>query len=233
MKVEILGCGSAFAKDAVNSSVLLWLQEDNAVLLDCGYNVFPQIMKKGYAEKINTVLLSHTHQDHCGSAVSFLEYRHYVLGQKTFVGGVSWEKLLQLCHGDNAQEMVLPLHGAVKVETIDVPHAKGMECKAMLVEDTLLYSGDSAISLLDTAEAKRAKVIIHDVHLSGNESHVSLNELGKAMLDIRAKTYLTHYLPKDYELLEEKARPLSFAGVAREGMVIEIEDIDEAQFLNG
>lgn len=233
MKVEILGCASAFAKDSINSSVLLWLREDNAVLLDCGYNVFPKIMEKGYADKINTILLSHAHQDHCGSAVTLLEYRHNILKQKTFVGGINWKKLLKLCDGDNAHEMIIPLHDAVKVETIDVPHAKGMECKALFVEDTLLYSGDSAISLLDTPEAKQAKIIIHDVHLTGNAGHVSLAELGNAMLDIRAKTYLTHYLPKDYKTLSEKAKSLSFADVATEGMIIDIDDFNEAQFSNG
>lgn len=233
MKVEILGSGSAFATETTNSSVLLWLHEDNAVLLDCGYNVFPEIMKKGYAEKINTILLSHTHQDHCGSAIAFLEYRNNILKQKTFIGGVNWEKLLKLCDGDNAFEMVLPADKTLKIETIDVPHAKGMECKAILVEDTLFYSGDSAISVLDTEAAKRAKIIVHDARLSGNAGHVSVAELGKAMLDIRAKTYLTHYLPKEYGELEEKARRLSFADVARPGLIIDIEEIDEAQFSNG
>ncbi len=233
MKVEILGSGSAFAADTTNSSLLLWLHEDNAVLLDCGYNVFPEILKKGYAEKINTILLSHTHQDHCGSAVTLLEYRYHILKQKTFIGGISWEKLLKLCEGDDASEMALPADKALKIETMDVPHAKGMECKAILVEDTLFYSGDSAISVLDTEAAKRAKVIVHDARLAGNANHVSVAELGKAMLDIRAKTYLTHYLPKEYGELEEKARRLSFAGVAKPGLVIDIEEIDEAQFSNG
>ena len=222
MKIEILGSGSAFAKNTTNSSVLLWLEKDNAVLFDCGFNVFPVILEKEYAKFINTILLSHTHQDHCGSAVALLEYRHNILKQKTFVCGVSWEKLLRLCDGNDAFDMVVQAKKGLKIETMEVPHAKGMDCKALFVEEALLYSGDTSLSLLDSPFAQKAKIIIHDVHKSGNSGHVGLDELGKATLEMKAKTYLTHYAPQDYDFLEDKARKLGFAGLVKPGMKIEL-----------
>ena len=50
MKLEVLGTNSAFVKNGVNNSFILWRNEDGGVLLDCGYTVFQELMRKNYAE---------------------------------------------------------------------------------------------------------------------------------------------------------------------------------------
>lgn len=223
MKLEVIGAGSAFAKDFPNSSLLLWRDSENGILMDCGFSIFKELVDKNYAAKIRTVLLSHSHQDHCGSAVALLEYRYYLLHQETtMVGGIDWQKLLQLCEGDGHQSIVAPCDGSFSLETWLVPHAKGMECRAMLVDNCVLYSGDSAVSQLDKPQAQKAKIIVHDVSLYRNPTHVCLDDLAKAEPEIRQKTWLTHYLPEKYDELAHKAESFGFAGVAKPGMVLEI-----------
>ncbi len=213
MELEVLGTNSAFVKNGVNNSFILWRSADDGILLDCGYSVFQELRNKDYAGKVNTVLLSHQHQDHAGSAVTLVEYRNNVLGKKTAVGG-AWEKLLQTADGIHAAEMTQP--PTIKLETFTVPHAKGLECLALFIENSLLYSGDSAVSILDTTQARQAKMIIHDVSLTGG-AIVKIDELGKAAPEIKAKTYVSHYRPQDYEELCRRAAKAGLAGVLQPG----------------
>lgn len=83
MKLEVLGTNAAFAKEGVNNSFILWDNDGLGILLDCGFSVYQALLEKGYAEKLKAVLVSHLHQDHCGSLVNLLDYRYKVLGQTT------------------------------------------------------------------------------------------------------------------------------------------------------
>ena len=220
MKLEVIGANSAFAKEGTNSSLLLYLDDNNAVLLDCGYNVFAKLLEKNIIAKIKTVLLTHTHQDHCGSAITLLEYRKTFLGEATAIGGVSWQKLLDISEGaDYSQLIKIP---EIQIETMDVPHAKEMECKAILVEDKVFYSGDCAISLLNTELAKKAQIIIHDAALSTNPNHVSVKDLAIAPDEVKAKTFLTHYLPERFEEMKTAAQKYGFGGVLKSGDIFRI-----------
>lgn len=223
MKLEIIGGGSAFAKDRTNTSLILWQKDGAGILLDCGYNVYPRLQDLGYIDKIKAVLLSHTHQDHCGSAVTLLEDIYAKRHLPLIIGGVSWKKLLQLCEGDGAEEKIRLSDGECELETFAVPHAKGMECVALFVENKVLYSGDTAVSILDTPQAAAAQIIIHDTALRPGLIHVYIKELAQAPLDIKKKTYLIHYLPQDYEKLCLLAKEHGFGGVAKAGDIFEID----------
>lgn len=218
MKLEVLGTNSAFVKDGINNSFVLWQDENSGVLLDCGYSVFQELLRRGYADKIKTALISHQHQDHAGSAVTLVEYRYNILGQKTAIGG-AWDRLLQNADGVNAAQMVMP--SEVKLETFLVPHAKGLECLALYVADMVLYSGDSAISVLDTKQAQQAKMIIHDVSLNGG-AIVKIDELAAAKPEIKAKTFVSHYRPQDYAEVVERAKKTGLGGVLQAGQIFEL-----------
>ncbi len=221
MRLEVLGTNSAFAPTGVNNSFILWKNEENGILLDCGFGVFAELMRKDYAKNIHTLLLSHLHQDHCGSAVNFLDYRFKILKQKTALGGTPTDEFLRLHSGDDWQEKISDLHD-IALKTFAVPHAKGMECCALFVENRLLYSGDSAISLLDREEAFDAEMIIHDVSLAANGAIVDIEALGNAAPEIRTKTFVSHYHPKDYDTLAQKASSLGLGGVLKAGDFFDI-----------
>lgn len=221
MKLEIIGTNSAFAKDGPTTSLMVWDNDGKGILLDCGYPIFQYLGKLGYLDKIKAVLLSHTHQDHCGSAVTLAEYASQVLGRPLMIGGVKWDKLLKLCDGDDYPEKVRLPDGSFTLESWEVPHAKGMECRALLVNDKVLFSGDTAVSLLNTLQAKKARIIIHGAHLKGTPNLVAVSKLGNAPAEIRTKTWLIHYLPADYEQMAAAAQKYGLAGVVRPGMVFD------------
>lgn len=222
MKLEVLGTGSAFIKEGMTTSLLLWPNDNEAILLDCGYPIFQKIMRRGLTEKVKNILLTHTHQDHCGSAITLLEYRYYIEKQTTGIGGVSWQKLLELCEATGYEQKIHDVETAIELETFEVPHAVGMECRALFLGNKVLYSGDCAISLLGRKEAELAKIIIHDASLTANPAHVFIKELAEAPDNIKAKTYLIHYLPEKFEEIEHLAKEYGFAGVAKAGDVFEV-----------
>lgn len=222
MKLEIIGAYSAFVKTGTTTSMVVWTDDGKGILLDCGYSVFQRLCDLGYTQKIGTILLSHMHQDHCGSAVTLLEYNYFMNNHPMAIGGVSWDRLLQLCEGEGYESKITELPDTIKVETFEVPHAKNMECKAIMVNDSVLYSGDTAISILDTSQAKKAKIIIHDAGLQPNHLHASISMLSDAPAEIKAKTYFIHYLPQNYEGIAAKAKELGFGGVVKSGDVFEI-----------
>lgn len=222
MQLEVLGTNAAFAKEGTTNSFILWKYENDGILLDCGFSVYQELLKKNYADKINTVLISHLHQDHSGSLVNLLDYRFKILNRTTSVGGTPTDKFLQLHSGTGWEAKIHTFPENVSYTKFEVPHAKGMECYALFVEDKLLYSGDSASSVLSRPEAQAAKMIIHDVSLGKGGIIISVDELADATPEVKAKTFLSHYLPKDYDLLAAKAQALGFAGVLKAGDKFEL-----------
>ena len=223
MKLDGLGTNAAFAKEGVNNSFILWDNDGLGILLDCGFSVYQALLEKGYAEKLKAVLVSHLHQDHCGSLVNLLDYRYKVLGQTTAVAGAPDDKFMFMHSGNGWEAKTAPLPDELRLDTFEVPHAKGMRCLSLMVNEKLYYSGDSAISLLDTPAAAKAEMIIHDVSLSKGGIIASIDELNKAPADIKAKTFVSHYLPKDYDALAEKVQQYGLGGVLKPGDVFELK----------
>ena len=221
MQVEIIGANSALAEDGLNSSLLI-RDESMAILADCGYNIYPRLQLLGYVENITAVLLSHLHQDHCGSAVTLLE--DIVLTQKrsVYIGGTDWTPLLHACEEPGFVSQLMTDNYPFDLETFSVPHGKGMDCRALFIGGKILYSGDTAISLLDTPQAQKASLIVHDATLHCGIPHAYLKDMANAPAEIKAKTILTHYLPQNYKKMAEAAREYGFKGVARAGDVFEV-----------
>lgn len=221
MLLEVLGTGSAFA-EGINSSYILWREKskDSGILIDCGFSVFPELQKKNYTARIDTALLTHYHQDHCGSAITLAEYNYELHQQPLAVGGVDWKPLLKLC--DGREELVIPSGASLLLDTFPVSHVPGMQCVALFLENKILFSGDTAQSLLETPQAAKAKLIIHDAALHPNGAHCSIAELGQAPEAVKAKTWVTHYNRLSLEEMRREACKNGLAGVLEPEMTFEI-----------
>ena len=223
MQIEIIGTAGAFAPGP-NVSMIIWPGQDrrDGILLDCGFSVFPELLHRGLLSRINTVLLSHAHQDHCGSAIALAEYRDQIDRQKITAGGIDWQPLLTLNDGQAGKERVIPLPGDFPLQSFKVPHVNGMECLALYYNRKFLYSGDTSVSLLETPQAAEASLIVHDASLHGNPFHCSLKKLAEAPEEIKAKTWVTHYHPKDLEDYKKLCKEYGLGGVLESGMVFNI-----------
>lgn len=223
MQIEVIGTSGAFAPGP-NVSMIIWPQKkrQNGILFDCGFSVFPELLRRGLLSSIDTVVLSHAHQDHCGSAVTLAEYRDQIDNRKIAAGGIDWQPLLTLCDGDAGSERVRPLPADFPLQTFAVPHVTGMECLALFYNHKFLYSGDTSVSLLETPQAAEADLIIHDAALRGNPFHCGLKKLAEAPEEIKAKTWVTHYHPKDLEDYKKLCQEYGLGGVLQPGMIFSL-----------
>ena len=79
MEIKFIGTGGAFDIEYKNSSALV-TQGETTTLIDCGFTVLPELVRKGVVENIDRIVITHLHDDHVGSLSGFLLYRKHVLG---------------------------------------------------------------------------------------------------------------------------------------------------------
>ncbi len=78
---EFLGTGGAFDFLQGNSSFILPFGEKH-ILLDCGHSVYPELRKRNLVEKIDAVMLTHLHDDHCGSLSTLIFHYNLIAPKK-------------------------------------------------------------------------------------------------------------------------------------------------------
>ena len=84
--LNFLGIGSAFTPELGNNSSY-YKENDNMILIDCGWDVYPKIRKFNLLDNINTLYIfcTHTHQDHCGSMGTLISWCSQVKAIKVYL----------------------------------------------------------------------------------------------------------------------------------------------------
>jgi ribonuclease BN (tRNA processing enzyme) len=80
MKIKFIGTGGAFEPQYGNSAALLRFQ-DKTLLIDAGFTVYGRLVELNLWQQPDYILLTHLHNDHCGSLANILLHRHY-FGQR-------------------------------------------------------------------------------------------------------------------------------------------------------
>ena len=227
MKLEILGTGGGNTPEYGNTSFLVWNENDTeAILMDCGYTVYPYLKKlevisgREIISKIKTVAISHLHDDHVGSLGALLAHRWVIQKNKIKTAGVALDEYLRL---------VVSSHVRIGIDGVDervlsIPtfHEEDMPSCALYF-DGVLYSGDTNKPQLGLPEAKKAKIIIHEARLNDVYTHTNIEKLAKsAPPDILAKTWLIHYSTKMKDKIHLRAKELGFAGACTQGQIIDV-----------
>lgn len=231
MKIEILGSGNGFEPSLGNTSFLLWdNDETNAILMDCGYTVFSTLREmeshgRDIISKIKTVFISHLHDDHSGTAGVFTLFRNSVLrrlnreNERTRFIGTDIRPLLDITipgctnmyeYDDNQSDYTL----------IETSHGSEIPVCGILIND-VMYSGDTANSLLNTEYAQKAKIIIHEATLNDGPFHTGFEKLIHTPASIKSKTWLIHNSAKHLsDGFEQLALKEGFAGICKKGKII-------------
>ena len=221
MRIQVLGVGGAFSPELGNSSIILWTEKSEGFLIDCGYTVYPILKENGLIKRISKVFITHRHGDHIGSLDTFLYHKRYVLGQKVKFFGIDdhidFLKMIDPSFDTDSKEyFILDDEG---IQTIPVTHAEGVPSEAFY-NFGLLYSGDCAESLLDTPQARDAKIILHEVSFDDYPVHTYFNDLARAADEVKKKTWLYHYSKGDEKKYISRVMNHGFAGLLEQGQSI-------------
>lgn len=180
MKIEFLGTGGAFDVDYGNSAALLQVNQ-HTILLDCGFTVYTALRQKQRLEQIDSILLTHLHNDHSGSLANLLLHFQFFIPEKRPVLLYPEEKFrkelleflrMQIKNPEKYADFkllqdVLPQAGFI--DTLN-KHSENMQSYAYYFEDDeerLVYSGDLAepealFEVLEKLPPKQQRVF-HDI----------------------------------------------------------------------
>ncbi|GHA74033.1 MBL fold metallo-hydrolase [Pontibacter akesuensis] len=194
MTIKFLGTGGAFDTDYLNSSAIMEFNGMN-LLIDCGFTVFPTLVRKDLVRKIDHILLTHLHNDHSGSLANLLLYKGIVEKSERPVILYPSEQFrqqlyrfleIQLKEPDTYAEFV-PLEQFEGISCVDTYglHSEGLQTYAYVFdneESRIAYSGDLARPevLFDKLEKMPDKktCVFHDITFnSENKGHTYYKKL--------------------------------------------------------
>jgi ribonuclease BN (tRNA processing enzyme) len=154
MQIKFLGTGGAFDIDYLNSAAILTVRE-KCVLIDCGFTVYQTLVHKNLIHRVDYILLTHLHNDHCGSLANLLQHKLIVdkapkptilYPSEQFKSQVFEFLKIQVKDPDKYVEF-MPLEHFEGIQAVDTYglHSEGMQSYAYIFEEEdnrIVYSGD-------------------------------------------------------------------------------------------
>lgn len=157
--LNFLGIGSCFNVELNNTSAFIKTGQ-TLFLIDCGGNIFKEILKLNLLKNTKNINVSitHTHSDHIGSLADLILYSYHVLKIKPTVFFPD-KKLIQTfleCVGvspdtlsivsDNKTTIFMDDQKFLSIEFVQVEHVQTIPAFGMLLDfenSSIYYSGDS------------------------------------------------------------------------------------------
>jgi ribonuclease BN (tRNA processing enzyme) len=244
MKIHFLGCGDAFGSGERNQSAYLIETTDRLSLLDCGPTTLPTFKRAGFDPlRLDTIILSHLHGDHCGGLPFFLlEYLHNSRCQNPLhlAGppgtGKRIIELSLLMFGDGSTpKKLLPTKitllqpereewlDGIQVFPFRVPHQVNqisLGLKITYEGKQILYSGDSAWTDLFLAYTEGVDLFICECSFFEENSthHMDYDKIKENLHRLRCKQLVLTHMGED--VLARRREIM--VKTAEDGMVMEI-----------
>ena len=218
--LTFIGIGSAFATELHNCSAY-YKENKKLILIDCGENIFEQILKLNILNDVNKldIILTHFHSDHVGSLGSLLFYCDKIGLNNVNIIYPNLKKL----------NLLIKLFGVEKcnfkiVKPIDYkefyireyPQEHSfMESFGYLIEingKVIYYSGDTkSISkeILKLLLDNKIDYFYQDVRKDLNEYHISIDELSAVIPKQFWKKINCMHFNSIEEMLEIESRGFS------------------------
>lgn len=218
LKLQMLGTGSAFAKNYYNNNALFH-DGDFTLLIDCGITAPMALHQLDLTfDDLDALLITHIHADHVGGMeeLAFIMKMKYNRKIPLYIAEALvepiWEHslkggLYQQGHISSLEDVfdVRPLKPGVKadissgisVELIHTQHIPRKDSYSLYLNDRIFYSADMVFDpalLHKLVNERDCEFILHECQLQGpGEVHTTLDELLSLPEEIQERTYLMHY----------------------------------------
>jgi ribonuclease BN (tRNA processing enzyme) len=194
MKIKFIGTGGAFEPQYGNSAALLQFR-GKTLLIDAGFTIYGSLVAHQGWQVPDYVLLTHLHNDHCGSLANLILHRHYFGGKATtailyqsdaFRQQIETFLRLQLKDPGKYVEFV-PVSDLPGLQVLDTygRHAEGFQSYSFIFEEEgkrLVYSGDLRQADFLFAHLQTLPpmptTVYHDIAFQeGNQGHAHYTQL--------------------------------------------------------
>lgn len=219
MKIQMLGTGSAFAKQYFNTNALIYSNGYN-LLIDCGSTAMKALHQLDIPiESIDGVWITHIHADHIGGLEELAFRSKYELHRKIDLYVMEplmptlWDNCLKgslinehdgiVSLEDYFDVIIVKEQQSVKVtddlniEPLRTEHVPGKPSYSLYINDYFFYSADMQFNpkLLEQLHRDRGcGLIFHDCQLeSRGNIHTMLEELLTLPIELQQIICLMHY----------------------------------------
>ncbi len=217
MNIQMLGTGSAFAKDFYNNNALIYAS-GQTLMVDCGITAPAALHALGKRpDEVDALLITHIHGDHVGGLEEFafrMKFQYhkkpvlYVaasllepLWENTLKGGLAQEPWYTLedyftlrLMEENVQYTLAP---DLSFEIMQTPHIPHKASYSLYINEHLFYSADMRFNpqlLHRLVEERGCDAILHDCQfIAPGAVHACLDELLTLPAEMQQRIWLMHY----------------------------------------
>lgn len=232
MNIQMLGTGSAFAKQYYNTNAICFSQ-GHALMMDCGMTAPLSLHQLGYKfSDIDALLISHIHSDHIGGIEEFAFQMKYVFKKKAKlfvpspIARTLWEESLSgglktdefptldgyfdvhLIEVGEPRELI----PGITVEPILTSHIPNKPSYSYFINGHFFYSADMKFNpeLLEQLYKRGCTTIFHDCQfVPPGLVHTTLEELQSLPQYLQEMIWLMHYEDNKPEY-EGRTGPMRF-----------------------
>ncbi|MGE5380509.1 MAG: MBL fold metallo-hydrolase [Methylocystaceae bacterium] len=242
MRLTVVGCWSPYPAPGSACSAYLVESDQTALLLDCGHGAMAQLFTYIKPERLNGVVITHSHPDHYNDLPAL---RHYwrsrrFLGQKLPPlpvwfppGDKESQRWLQVPELEVKAASGVDRAGNLELEFWEGQHAiPTCLVKIKAGNQSLLYTGDTAYSEKMIAASRGSDLVVaectlppSEAHLSQQLGHLTWEECGRWGTRSETPRLVATHLWPEYDREEiRQAVAREYQGslmIAEPGMVVE------------